>query len=69
MRWADYSLGPRRSVRTKQEKILVVADNRICPDGYGMATTPPGPRVVVFMWPRVPVDEQCVEFADFADLS
>jgi len=58
MRWADYSLsGPAESVRTKQEKLLVVADNRICPDGYGMATTPAGPRVVVFVRPRVPMDE------------
>jgi len=57
MRWADYSLGPRRSVRTKQENLLVVADNRIGSDGDGLATTPPGPRVVVFVWSRVPVDE------------
>jgi hypothetical protein len=58
MRWADYSLsGPAESVRTKQEKLLVVADNRICPDSYGMATTPAGPRLVVFVWSRVSVDE------------
>lgn len=68
MRLADHISGARQSVRTKQKKNLAVAGTRICFGRHGIATSPPGPLVVVFLRSRVSLDEQCLGVANVAEL-
>src|SRR5882762_6089656 len=44
---------------------MAVAGDRICPGCHRLATSLSRSLVVVFLWPRVSLDQRRLEFADF----